>query len=225
LGVAIYLSGAAFLGFSGLLQAQQPNIGTALARLKGNLVQQDENSALLRTSTPPLEIGAPQLARQLKLPIQSNPNNTGEEKIDSATGDSPATKLRPSGHEEEVDVLREVQLLSEKVDRITVKLDQISDFAAARGGNRREKSSSPATQENVVKEPSEEKMVIVELQKEVRLLSDKVDHISNALNQMASLLPERKESPQKTGSKSVGNTENAGGKKGSQDFKAKPPNN
>lgn len=164
LGAAIYLAIAAFLGFSTLIQAKQPNIATALVRQMGTNPQPDQEKGF---------------------PIPDTPNKDQGE-VDKAS---------PPDYKELTGVEENIQLLSGKVDRLIVELEKMKDFFTAQQENQKELSTMG--RENVVKEPSDDRKTVDGLRKEVRLLSDKVDLISNALSKMASLLPEQPGKQQK----------------------------
>lgn len=202
LAVAIYLSVAAFLGISGLSQARQPNIGTALAYIRGNLAEK-ETVPVIGGSPPNLplarELGNPPAANQARSPAPSAQMTPGVRSEDSGTGKTPVGTVLPVELGEIKTVSRELRFLSGKVEGLMVQLNEMKALFTARQESGEETSSLAPTQEKGGEEPSEEKRAILELRKELRLLSDKVDHIAEAFTQMGRVLAEQQGNMKKEG--------------------------
>ena len=131
----------------------------------------------------------PQPDQEKEFPIQKTSNkNQGE-----------VDKAPPTDYKELTGVEEKTELLSGKVDRLIEELEKMKDSITVQKENQRE----PGTigKGNVIKEPSDDRKTVDGLRKEVRLLSEKVDLISNALSQMASVLPERPGQQQKDNDK------------------------
>ena len=186
LGAAIYISVAAFLGFSTLIQAQQPNIVTSLTRQIGKRIVLKADVVGTAYSQP---------AQEAIFPAPDIPNNTDMAKMAPETRPPAAVKGPPADHKNAMGIETKIHVLSNKVDRIMVQLDQMRIFFTANQENQGKKGA--VVQENEVEEPTGDKTTIADLQQEMQLLSEKVDHISTALGQMANLFPERSESLQK----------------------------
>ncbi|NVL90034.1 MAG: hypothetical protein HWN69_03415 [Desulfobacterales bacterium] len=206
--VAVYLFIAAFLGFSGLIQAEQPNIVSAFAREKGDLVQKDMAAVFPGTSPQDFSSGKDdiQSSRSSTLPIVEAPNHPEPESTVSKPRLQVATKNPPPDKTAMVELEQKVQLLSAKADRIIEELGQVKNLFTDRQKNFQDKKSSAVVQKKGIQEsgsptatkkPPVNTRAIAELQKDVRLLSDKVDNILDGLGRMAKLLPEPQEEPQK----------------------------
>ena len=202
LGVALYLSVAGFLGISGLSQAQQPNIGTALAYIRGHLAEK-ETVRVIEGVPPNLplarELGNPPAANQARSPVPSVQMTPGIRSEDSGTGKTPGATVLPAERGEIKTVSRELRFLSGKVEGLMVQLNEMKALFMARQENGEEMSSVAPTQEKGGEEPSEEKRAILELRKELRFLSDKVDHIAEAFSQMGRVLAEQQGNMKKEG--------------------------
>jgi hypothetical protein len=196
LGAAIYLSVAAFLGISGLSQAQQPNIGTALAYIGGTRAEK-ETVPTVGGQSPNLplarELGNPSAANQGRLPVPSVLMTPDAGSGDSGTVKAPGATVLPGEPGEIKTVSKELRLLSGKVEGLMVQLSEIKALFMARQENGEEKGPGAVTHETKSDDPSGEKREILELRKEMGLLSEKVDKITSAFDQMARVLGERKE--------------------------------
>ena len=109
---------------------------------------------------------------------------------DSGTGKAPGATVLPAELGEIKTVSRELRFLSGKVEGLMVQLNEMKALFMARQENGEEKGTVAVTQERGGEEPSEEKRAILELRKELRILSDKVDHIAGAFSQMGRVLAE-----------------------------------
>ncbi|MCJ7593801.1 MAG: hypothetical protein MUO52_03385 [Desulfobacterales bacterium] len=202
LGFAIYLSVAAFLGISGLSQARQPNIGTALAYLRENQAEK-ENVSMMGGQSPDLphpgQSAPPPTGNQLRLSVPSLQMTPDLGSGDSGTGKATEASVLPAEAGEIKTVSKELRLLSEKVDRLMAQLGEMKTLFMARQENGEGKGPVAVTQEKEIEEPSEDKRAIIELRKELRILSDRVDHISDAFGQMGRVLAEQKGSLKKEG--------------------------
>jgi hypothetical protein len=173
----VYLVIAASLGFSALIQVDEPNIVTALARKKWDIVEV--------------------------------PRHPGPESVVSKTRLAAATEDPVPKETAMAELEKKMRLLSARADRITVELGQMRELLTpsqtlpldARPGATSEKQ--PVALENPVsargggQDGGGNTKAIAELKQEVRLLSDKVDHILEALGRMANYLPSHQEDLQK----------------------------
>lgn len=171
--VAVYLSIAASLGFAALIQADQPNIVTALARKKVESAPKNVGSVTSRLIVPQVQ-------------NNTNPVSPAPELRLSTTSQAPASDKMPT-----VEVEQKMRLLFDKMDSVIVELGEMKALMVERQENL-QKNKTDAT-----KEPPIDRTAIVEIQQEVRLLTDKTDRILDALGRMANLLPEPKKNPQK----------------------------
>lgn len=205
---AVYLSMAACMGFSALIQAEEPNIVSALARKKGGLVQKDVATVFPGMSPQDFPSGKDTLPSEktLRSPVPQIQNDTNPESPAPESRPSLATQDPPLDKISTVELEQEMRLLSGKVDRIIVELGQMKTLIMERQENLQKKKADAVVQKKEIsesrpttatKDPPTNRTAIVELRQEVRLLIDKVDHISDALGRMASLLPERQDNLQK----------------------------
>ncbi|UCD86360.1 MAG: hypothetical protein JSV01_00835, partial [Desulfobacterales bacterium] len=205
---AAYLAIAASLGFSALIQAEEPNIVSALAREKGDHVQRDVAAVLPTTTLQDFSSGEDNTgsSRSSTLPVEEAPKHPGPESAVSKTRQSAATETPGSNETAMAELEQKMQLLTDRADRIIVELGQMRKLITEPRdkpqekkvnavGQKKEISESPAP--IATKKPPANMKAIGELQHEVRQLSGKVDHILEALNQMANVLPERQENLQK----------------------------
>lgn len=215
LGVALYLSVAAFLGLSGLSQAQQPNLWTALAYMRGNLAEMDRAPvAGAPPSLPsPRESVNPLMASQARLPVPPGQMTPHVGSGDSGTGKAPAAPVSPAEPGEIKVVSKELRLLSEKVEGLMVQLGELKALLTARPEKGEEKVPVAATPEKRGEELSEEKRAILGLREELRILSDKVDHISGVFTLMGRVLAEQQGNMKKEGIGAGPDRSHAGKKK------------
>ncbi|NVM23251.1 MAG: hypothetical protein HWN68_15890 [Desulfobacterales bacterium] len=205
---AAYLSIAAFFGFSGLIQAEEPNVVTALVRKEGDLVQKNVAAVLPGTSLQGFSPGNDdiQSSNSSALPMP--------EVVSGSEQDNAASKTRPAGTTRNpapndtgiAEIEQKMLVLSDKADRIIVELGQMKELFTELRQKPQEKKADTVVQKKEVsesrpatakKEPPAGTKAITELQQEVRLLNDKTDRMLDALGRMASLLPERQENLQK----------------------------
>lgn len=98
----------------------------------------------------------------------------------------------------------EVQVLSNKVDRILESLKEIENFYKEHQEKLLKENDAVSQGENSESQPSltkkdssEDEISIVDLHQKVQVLSEKIDLIFEAIGKMAALLPERQEVLQK----------------------------
>jgi hypothetical protein len=205
---AAYLSIAAFLGFSALIQAEEPNIVTALVREKGDHVQKDVAAVLPGTTLQDFSSGEDNMgsSRSSTLPVEEAPKHPGPESAVSKTRQSAARETPVSNETAMAELEQKMQLLTDRADRIIVELGQMRKLITEPRDKPQEKKVNAVAQKKEISESpaptATEKLpanmkAIAELQHEVRQLSGKVDHILEALNHMANVLPERQENLQK----------------------------
>lgn len=205
---AAYLAIAASLGFSALIQAEEPNIVSALARKKGEPVQKDVAAVLQGTSPQDFPLGKDNLPsdKTLSLPLPQIQNDTNpgrpapESHLSLATLDPHSKKIST------VEIEQEMRLLSDKVDRVIVELAQMKDLFTERQENLQKGKANAVVQKKEIseseptiatKESPANRTAMVQIRQEVRLLSDKTDRILDALDRIANLLPERQENQKK----------------------------
>lgn len=204
---AAYLAIAASLGFSALIQAEEPNIVSALAREKGAHVQEDFAAVLPAAILHDFSSGEDNTgsSRSSTLPVEEAPKDPGPESAVSKTPPSAATETPGSNEIAMDDLGQRMQLLTDRADRIIVQLGQMrklitdpqdkpQEKKVNAGAQKKEISESPAP--TATEKPPANTKAMAELQHEVRQLSGKVDHILEALNQMANVLPKRQDDPQ-----------------------------
>jgi hypothetical protein len=209
--VAVYLAIAASLGFSALIQVDEPNIVTALARKKGDPVQKDVAAVLART---PLEDFSPghdniQSSGSSTLPIPEVVDHPEPESAVSETRLAAATKDPAPNDTAMAELEQKMRLLSERADHIIVELGQMRELFTpsqtlplqARPGATSAKQAdaleNPVWARGGGQDRGGNTKAIAELQQEVRLLSDNVDHMLEALGRMANVLPAHQEDLQK----------------------------
>lgn len=205
---AVYLAIAASLGFSALIQVDEPNIVTALARKKGDPVQKDVAAVLPGTSLQDFSPGHDniQSSGSSTLPISEVVDHPEPESAVSETRLAAATEDPGPNETAMAELEQKMRLLSDRADHIIVELGQMRELFTEPREKPQEKKANAVIQKTEVSEslapiatkktPANTK-AIAELHQEVRLLSDKVDNILDALGRMANLLPERQEDPQK----------------------------
>ncbi len=209
---AVYLLIAASLGFSALIQAEQPNLVTALARKKADSVQKDIAAVFPETLQQDFVSAKDNLesAGLSTFLIPQVPNRPEPEHTVSKTP-PPAEIQEPAPDKMGiVELEQQVQLLSGKVDRVIVeigemktliidrqeKLEKMQADAAVQKTEQTEGSESPRPSAT---EPPVNAKAIAELRQEVRHLTDKTDRVLDALGQMGELLPEQQEKLRKDG--------------------------
>jgi len=196
---AVYLAIAAALGFSALIQIDEPNIVTALARRKVDPVQNGVAGVLPDMSPQDFPSGEDNIgmSRFSTLPIVEVPKHQGPESAVSETRLSAATEGPNSDETAIAELDHKMQLLSDRADRIIVELSQMRKlFTEPREKQQEEKTNQTLPLERGGRDGGGNTKAIAELQQEVRQLSGKVDHILEALNQMANVLPERQDDSQ-----------------------------
>ena len=182
--IAIFLSMAALLGLLGLNEAKQPNIGVALARVKDYFPNRHADNRFGGKMTRNPVLGGDdnsQLENQVKFPIQPPVKDADDLK----EGKNAA------------DVSTKVEQLVEKVDGLEEQLREMKELFSVRQGAQQGKNAIAVTQETKADNSSEERSAIAEVEGRIRLLSEDVLTISNALKQMALLLPAPTERPDK----------------------------
>ena len=156
--VAIYLSVAAFLGLSGLAQARQPTIGSAIAGLFDiDPVQSGIDTPVQNTSP---DFTQASIAR---FPMPPIPFDAGEIHGDPQT--------EPAGSETIPDKWRH---LSERIDGLKSQLEAIEESML-----RKLETEQTLVEEKESSRSSKDKETIVRLRLEMQRLSDKIDTISN----------------------------------------------
>lgn len=120
LGAAVYLATAAFIGFTGLLQAGQPNVMAVLAR-KDNIpvVVDDQATAINRVSEHHTENG-----EEIQTGGDLSSSQQGE--ITEQSEKPPRQKVLPTEYSTIAMIDRKVQLLKDKMDKISKELEQVS---------------------------------------------------------------------------------------------------
>jgi len=196
-GAAVYLSIAAFIGFSSLNQAGQPNIMAALAGQKRGVETPMQDYPSGKNISQPTN-------KLKKLPIQPLPDETDQESSISKPF-QPIPTMEPESDIMAAVVLHpEVQVLSDKVDRILESLKEIENFYKEHQEKLLKENDVVSQGENSESQPSltkkdssEDEISIVDLHQKVQVLSEKIDLIFEAIGKMAALLPERQEVLQK----------------------------
>jgi hypothetical protein len=119
LGAAVYLATAAFIGFTGLFQAGQPNIMAVLAR-KDNIpvVVDDQATAINRVSEYHTENG-----EEIQTSGALSSDHQGE--ITDQPEKPPRQKVLPTEYSTISMIDRKVQLLKDKMDKISKELEQV----------------------------------------------------------------------------------------------------
>ena len=182
--VAIFLSVAAILGLFGLNEAKLPNIGVALAQVKDYFSNRlpDTRFGEKTFRNPVSEVDDnSEIEKRVKLPIlpfvkDADDLKRGEDVADASTN---------------------VEQLAEKVDRLEEQLREMKELFSVRQAARQERKAVALTQETETINSPEERSEIAEVQEKMRLLSEDVRAISNALKQMTLLLPAPTERPDK----------------------------
>ncbi|NVL90036.1 MAG: hypothetical protein HWN69_03425 [Desulfobacterales bacterium] len=134
---AVYLSITSSLGFSALIQAEEPNIVSALARKKGGVAQKDVASVFPGTSLQDFFSGKDNIesSRSSELPILQVPNHPEPESAVLKTQLPIATKNSPPNKTAMVELQQQVRLLSDKVDHILDALGRMTKLLPARHEN------------------------------------------------------------------------------------------
>ena len=205
---AAYLAIAASLGFSVLIQVDEPNIVSALARKKVDPVPKDVAAVLPGTSLQDFSPGHDNVrsSRSSTLPIPEVVDHPEPESAVSKTRLSAATKDPAPNDTAMAELEQKMRLLSDRADRIIVELGQMRELFTESREKPQEKKANAVIQKTEVSEslasiatkktPANSK-AIAGLQQEVRLLNDKTDRILDALGRMANLLPAQQEDLQK----------------------------
>ncbi|HIJ57666.1 MAG TPA: hypothetical protein HPQ03_16295 [Deltaproteobacteria bacterium] len=167
--VAIYLSVAAFLGLSGLAQARQPTIGSAIAGFFDIDPVQNGIDMLIQNTSPDST-----QASVARFPIPPIPVDAEEIHRD------PQTAPEPAGAENIPDQLLR---LSERMDGLKSHLDVMEGSLLKKQG-----TEQIRVEEKERNRFSKDKETIAHLQLEMQRLSDKIDTISSTLTSMARLL-------------------------------------
>ncbi|HUV49751.1 MAG TPA: hypothetical protein VMW78_01850 [Anaerolineae bacterium] len=193
---AVYLSIAASLGFAALIQADQPNIVTALARKKVESAPKNSGSVTSKLPVPQIQNNInPESLNDI------NPGGPAPESRLSTTGQDPASSKMSA-----IEVEQEMWLLFDKVDRAIVELGEMKILMVEQQQNLQKNEANAAVQKKeisesrptiAIKEPLIDRAAIVKMQQDVRLLTDKTDRILDALGRMANLLSEPRKNPQK----------------------------
>jgi len=200
LGAAVYLAVAASLGFSALIQTQEPNIVTALIRKKADLVE--KNMAALFPGTSPEVFSA---AKENSESPQSSvlPTSQGlshEERESGISGTRVPAIVEGLPPEKMVlaELEEKVESLSGKMDRMMVELDQIKTLMMRRSEiphkeSLEEKKADAAVFEKelagsrptiITKDPVSDSTAIGDLQQEVRLVAEKISRVLDRLGHM-----------------------------------------
>ena len=175
--VALYLSVAAMLGLFGLNEAQQPNIGVALAQVK-NYFANRHPGALFREET-------------FRNPLPGGNDNS---QIENRTGSSiqiPVEYIAEplKGSDDAAGVSLKVEQLDEKVVGLEEQLREIKELFNVREGALQKKPGAAVAPETGIMDSRAEESAIAGIREEIRLLSMDVRAISKALRQMALFLP------------------------------------
>jgi len=127
---AVYLSIAAFLGFSGLIQAEEPNIVTALAREREGVTQKDVATVFPEASPQNFSPGhdSIQSSRSSTLPVPEVIDHPEPEGEVSKTRLPIAPKEPPTNKTAIVELQQEVRLLIDKTDRILDALGRMTSL-------------------------------------------------------------------------------------------------
>ena len=167
--VAIYLSVAAFLGLSGLAQARQPTIGSAIAGLFDiDSVQRGIETLVQNTSPDSTQ------ASVARFPIPPIPVDAEEIRED------PQTVSEPAGAENIPDKFLN---LSERIDGLKSQLDAMEESLL-----KKQETEQTLVEEKESNWSTKDKETIAQLQLEMQRLSDKIETITSTLTGMARLL-------------------------------------
>jgi hypothetical protein len=171
LGAAFYLTAAAFIGFSGLIQAGQPNIMTALT--KHDYASGDRSTALEKLS----ENSADSVA-EVPLSGALSPGSQGE--IAGQSGDTPEKNALQVKDSEVAMLGQKVGLLKGKTDRISKESEQVGNPLTGKEQSAPVSLKSPphAVPQNV--QPSHEG-VLAEINHNLGLLSNKINQVAESL--------------------------------------------
>jgi hypothetical protein len=118
-GAAGYLATAAFIGFTGLFQAGQPNIMTVLAAKNSVPVAGSDQAAVI-TSIPEQRI---EKGEEITPPGTLSSDNQSE--ITDQSGKPPLQKTLPVEYSSIAMIDQKVQLLKDKMDAISNELEQV----------------------------------------------------------------------------------------------------
>jgi len=187
LGAASYLAAVAFIGFSGLLQAGQPNIMTALERYGDIFFAPDKHLAGLKRLSENHTDRADKI--QSSSVISSGPQDDITEQSENALGQS-ALSFEGS---EIARVDHRVGVLEGRIDRISKELEEgrISLTAQDRSAPAPSESLPPAVPQNA--QPSHED-VLAEINHNLVLLSGKINQVVESLETLKNPASEHNQS-------------------------------
>ena len=202
LGAAAYLAVAASLGFSALIQTEEPNIVTVLASKKAAPVEKDRASLFPEASPPVSSAGKEDVESfgPSAMPIHEVVDQVDEERAVSSAENVVASESSVPKKPAMMELEQKVQSLSDKMDRVIAELDQMKTLILDRPESLKEKSSKQENQENpdatvqqkgiakpqptASNELPADPMTMDGLQQEMRLVAEKIDRILNRLGQV-----------------------------------------
>ena len=178
LGAAFYLTAVAFIGFSGLIQAGQPNIMTALTRYDDIFSAPDKHSTILKESYVNIADSGEKV-KPANIP-SSGPQGRITVQSESTLGQS----TLPPVEDSKVAMLdRKVGLLEGKIDRISKELEQMRSSLTGqdRSAPLPLESPPPVVSQNV--QPLNEGG-LTEIDQNLGRLSDKINQVAESLGKL-----------------------------------------
>lgn len=191
--VAVYLSVAAFLGISGLAQARQPTIGSAIVKLiRVESAQTDGDTGFKKM---PQDFPYPDQPDLTEAEVVGLSSLSVSAVSDEAVADTPADA--PAVDDIEEKFLR----LSEKMDGLQSQLDALEKFLLSQ--QKGTLHGAGAIEEKGGNTPRGDKETIGNIQEEMQRLSARLDLISSTFNKLALLLNIADERPVENRNRSV----------------------
>lgn len=187
LGASVYLAAAAFIGFSGLLQAGEPTIITALSRHDGSFMAPDSHhTALQQLSGSRAESGEK---------IRSSgalPSDLRDEMTDQPENVLGQSNVPVEDSKREL-LDRKVGSLEGKIDRISKELEQMNSSLTGEvhSANTPLESLPPATPHGVELSKENE---LAQIDYRLALLSDKINQMAETLEQLKKPAVEHRQS-------------------------------
>jgi len=177
LGVAVYLAATAFIGFSGLIQAEQPTIMTALARHGYIFVNSEDHSTVSKGSSEN-HTGSGEEIQSSGI-LSSDPQSKIADQSKNALGKS----RLPVGDSKMAMLDDKVELLEEKIDRVSKELKQVMSHLTGQD------QSAPAPGESLPPGfpqdvQTSKRNVLAEIDYSLGLLSDKVNQMDESIEKL-----------------------------------------
>ena len=171
LGVTMYLAAATFIGFSGLLQAGQPNIMTALTRHSDLSPSPNDQPTALKRPSPERDTESREKIQPPGVLTQGP-----QSELPSQLESTPAQNEVPVEESKMALIDRKLGLLEGKIDSISKELEQVKSPLTAQARSVPAPLASLPSPELQNTQPSSEG-VVTEIDQSLELLSAKVNQM------------------------------------------------